>query len=84
MKIDRKPPTVLCPDELHRIARMAENMIYLDNAATTFPKPESVMRRMVDITSPWAYRQVGQLRPGMGGAGRCLDETKDRKLLWRE
>jgi cysteine desulfurase / selenocysteine lyase len=36
-------------------------MVYLDNAATTFPKPESVLTRMVEI-----YRDIG-VSPGRGG-----------------
>jgi cysteine desulfurase / selenocysteine lyase len=36
-------------------------MVYLDNAATTFPKPASVLTRMVDI-----YRDIG-VSPGRGG-----------------
>jgi cysteine desulfurase / selenocysteine lyase len=39
---------------------MAENAIYLDNAATTFPKPAAVLRRMVET-----YLQMG-VSPGRG------------------
>ena len=31
---------VLTDEDLRQVARIVENMIYLDNAATTFPKPE--------------------------------------------
>jgi cysteine desulfurase / selenocysteine lyase len=59
-EVNRMTPAVLCPDDMHRIARMVENMIYLDNAATTFPKPKSVMRRMVET-----YLSMG-VSPGRG------------------
>lgn len=68
------PPAVMCPDDLRRIARMAKNMIYLDNAATTFPKPESVMRRMVEI-----YLSMG-VSPGRGSYDLAW-ETQG--VVWR-
>jgi cysteine desulfurase / selenocysteine lyase len=51
---------VLSDEDLRQVARIVENMIYLDNAATTFPKPERVMRRMVEI-----YLSMG-VSPGRG------------------
>lgn len=45
---------------MHRIAEGFHGMIYLDNAATTFPKPHAVLTRMVEI-----YEQKG-VSPGRG------------------
>ncbi len=53
-------PTAVSPDDLRRMAGMAKNIIYLDNAATTFPKPKGVMKRMVEI-----YLSMG-VSPGRG------------------
>ncbi len=58
-----------------------DNLIYLDNAATTFPKPEAVYTFMDQF-----YRRAG-VNPGRSGydlcmeAGEMLDNT--RKLLAR-
>jgi len=58
---------------------MAERLIYLDNAATSFPKPPEVLSRMVEM-----YRQLG-VSPGRGGydlgmeADEVVAETR-RKL----
>jgi cysteine desulfurase / selenocysteine lyase len=71
---DRAAPIVLCPDDLHRIARMAEDMIYLDNAATTFPKPKKVMRRMVET-----YLSVG-VSPGRGSYDLAWEA---QGVVWR-
>jgi cysteine desulfurase family protein len=60
---------------------MMSSMIFLDNAATSFPKPESVYRFMDSF-----YRKAG-VNPGRSGydlcmeAGELLDDT--RKLLTR-
>ena len=78
--------TVLCSADLRRTARIVENMIYLDNAATTFPKPEMVMRRMVET-----YLSMG-VSPGRGSydltweAQGVVWRTRQKiaKLLWRE
>jgi cysteine desulfurase / selenocysteine lyase len=57
---------------------MAENMIYLDNAATTFPKPAASMRRMVET-----YARIG-VSPGRGSydlaslAEEQVNETRRR------
>ena len=40
---------------------MISRVIYLDNAATTYPKPRSVLERMIEI-----YAQIG-VSPGRGG-----------------
>ncbi len=44
--------------------------VFLDNAATTFPKPESVYRAMEH-----AFREIG-VGPGRGGYGRGLAATR--------
>lgn len=44
--------------------------IYLDNAATSFPKPEQVYTAVLD-----AMRRVGA-SPGRGGYGRSLDASR--------
>jgi cysteine desulfurase / selenocysteine lyase len=55
-----------------------ENLIYLDNAATAWPKPENVYDFMIDF-----YRQYG-VNPGRSGfdlaieAGNILDELRKR------
>ena len=59
---------------------MAEktDLIYMDNAATTWPKPESVYRFMMDF-----YRTTG-VNPGRSGydlsleAGALLDQLRKR------
>jgi len=54
-------------------------MIYLDNAATTFPKPAEVLTQMLET-----YRRIG-VSPGRGGydqaveAGELVEQTR-RKL----
>ena len=58
-------------------------MIYLDNAATSFPKPPSVLRAMTE-----ALREYGA-NPGRGGhklalqAGRTVEKCREEaaKLL---
>jgi selenocysteine lyase/cysteine desulfurase len=42
-------------------------MIYLDNAATTFPKPDAVYRAMDQFA-----RQYG-VNPGRSGYGLCIE-----------
>ena len=55
---------------------MSERLIYLDNAATTFPKPAAVLRAMVDT-----YAEVGA-SPGRGNhdlatrAGDLVEEAR--------
>ena len=44
--------------------------IYLDNAATSFPKPEQVYQAVLQ-----AMRQIGG-SPGRGGYGRALDASR--------
>jgi len=62
-----------------RDSGMAGNLIYLDNAATSFPKPASVLRGMVET-----YLRIG-VSPGRGSydlaaeAGELADSTR-RKL----
>jgi len=43
-----------------------DDVIYLDNAATVYPKPDDVLDRMVDI-----YRRFG-VNPGRSGYDLCL------------
>lgn len=57
---------------------MESNLIYLDNAATVWPKPEDVYRFAIDF-----YRKTG-VNPGRSGfdmaieAGMILDQTRKR------
>jgi cysteine desulfurase / selenocysteine lyase len=57
---------------------MDSNLIYLDNAATAWPKPESVYQFALD-----SYRKIG-VNPGRSGfdlaieAGMMLDDTRKR------
>ncbi|SNB45891.1 aminotransferase class V-fold PLP-dependent enzyme [Geobacter sp. DSM 9736] len=44
--------------------------VYLDNAATSFPKPESVYRAVED-----AMRRIG-VGPGRGGYGKAIEATR--------
>ncbi len=44
-----------------------ENLIYFDNAATTWPKPESVYQFMIDF-----YRQTG-VNPGRSGFDKAIE-----------
>ncbi len=44
----------------------SDKIIYLDNAATTFPKPREVLQPMVD-----AYRRIG-VNPGRSGYDLCM------------
>ena len=44
----------------------SSKIIYLDNAATTFPKPREVLERMVD-----AYAKFG-VNPGRSGYDLCM------------
>lgn len=46
---------------------MENHLIYLDNAATTFPKPPGVLEQMVA-----RYRRIG-VSPGRGGYDRAAD-----------
>jgi len=46
---------------MHGLVGMTERTIYLDNAATSFPKPVSVLSAMVEI-----YEKMG-VSPGRGG-----------------
>jgi cysteine desulfurase/selenocysteine lyase len=48
------------PEDVRGVTSMAENVIYLDNAATTFPKPAPVLRRMAET-----YLAMG-VSPGRG------------------
>ncbi len=55
---------------------MTDRLVYLDNAATTFPKPPEVLREMVET-----YARIG-VSPGRGShdlavqAGTFVDETR--------
>jgi cysteine desulfurase / selenocysteine lyase len=57
---------------------MTDRLVYLDNAATTFPKPPEVLREMVET-----YARIGA-SPGRGShdlaaqAGTYADETRAR------
>ena len=66
--------TVLTDDDLHQVARIVKNMVYLDNAATTFPKPEIVMRRMVET-----YLSMG-VSPGRGSYDLAWEA---QGVVWR-
>ena len=48
------------PKDVLRVGGLSDKMIYLDNAATTFPKPASVLHRMVET-----YLRMG-VSPGRG------------------
>lgn len=52
-------------------------MIYLDNAATTFPKPREVLERMIDL-----YEAKG-VSPGRGGYD-CAQEADELVSIVRE
>jgi cysteine desulfurase family protein len=65
---------VLNPDDSRQIAEIAEHMIYLDNAATSFPKPESVMKRMVET-----YLSLG-VSPGRGSYDLAWEA---QGVVWR-
>jgi hypothetical protein len=71
--------TVLTDEDLRQVARIVENMIYLDNAATTFPKPQIVMRRMVET-----YLSMGVYRAEAAtiwhGRRKELFGGRDRRL----
>jgi cysteine desulfurase / selenocysteine lyase len=71
---DRTPWTVLHPDDSRQIAQIVKKMIYLDNAATSFPKPESVMRRMVET-----YLCLG-VSPGRGSYDLAWEA---QGVVWR-
>jgi len=66
--------TVLTDEDLRQVARIVENMIYLDNAATTFPKPQIVMRRMVET-----YLSMG-VSPGRGSYDLAWEA---QGVVWR-
>ena len=51
---------------MFEIPKGVEDVIYLDNAATVYPKPPEVMDRMVDI-----YKLYG-VNPGRSGFDLCL------------
>ena len=57
---------------------MTERLVYLDNAATTFPKPPAMLRTMVET-----YARIG-VSPGRGNhdlaaqAGELVDEARSR------
>ena len=59
-----------------------EDLIYLDNAATSWPKPDKVYKFMVDF-----YRDCG-VNPGRSGfdkaieAGNILDDLRRRLTLF--
>jgi cysteine desulfurase / selenocysteine lyase len=65
---------VLTDEDLRQVARIVENMIYLDNAATTFPKPEMIMRRMVET-----YLSMG-VSPGRGSYDLAWEA---QGVVWR-
>jgi cysteine desulfurase family protein len=52
--------------DLQDAIKLTENIIYLDNAATVYPKPSEVMDRMVDL-----YKLYG-VNPGRSGYDLCL------------
>ncbi len=52
--------------DLQEAQKLTESIIYLDNAATVFPKPSAVMDRMVAL-----YKQYG-VNPGRSGYDLCL------------
>jgi cysteine desulfurase / selenocysteine lyase len=68
------PRPVLCSDDSHRIAQITEKTIYFDNAATTFPKPEAIMRRMIEI-----YLSMG-VSPGRGSYDLAWEA---QGVVWR-
>ncbi len=47
-----------------------DKLVYLDNAATTFPKPESVYTAMDTF-----YRSFG-VNPGRSGYDLCIEAVK--------
>ncbi len=59
---------------------MPDKLIYLDNAATTFPKPASILNRMIET-----YSRVG-VSPGRGSydlayeAQELVSETRQKWL----
>jgi len=52
--------------DLQDAIKLTENIIYLDNAATVYPKPPEVMDRMVEL-----YKLYG-VNPGRSGYDLCL------------
>ena len=67
--------------KLRHVREKLPEMIYLDNAATTFPKPREVLERMIDL-----YAAKG-VSPGRGGYD-CAQEADElvsgvRKRLCR-
>jgi cysteine desulfurase/selenocysteine lyase len=59
-------PVYPTPELVRRKEQMAE-IIYLENAATTFPKPREVLERMIDL-----YAAKG-VSPGRGGYDLALE-----------
>ncbi|MFC1521339.1 aminotransferase class V-fold PLP-dependent enzyme [Elusimicrobiota bacterium] len=65
-------------EELTEIPEGVEDVIYLDNAATVYPKPKAVLDAMIDL-----YRRFG-VNPGRSGYDLCVvggnfvDETRRR------
>ena len=63
---------------MHGLGGMTERTIYLDNAATSFPKPASVLSAMVET-----YSRLG-VSPGRGGydlateAEALVDQTREK------
>ncbi len=58
---------------LHQLVR-GKPLIYLDNAATSWPKPEKVYQFMVDF-----YRSCG-VNPGRSGFDMAIDSVYEAKL----
>ena len=59
-------PVCPIPKAAGRLKKMAD-IVYLDNAATTFPKPREVLERMIDL-----YAAQG-VSPGRGGYDLALE-----------
>lgn len=55
---------------MFHVKHWRKNMVYLDNAATTYPKPDTVIEAMVD-----AMKQKGA-NPGRGGYAMALDAAR--------
>jgi cysteine desulfurase/selenocysteine lyase len=73
-RVKHMKKVVLTDEDLRQAARIVENMIYLDNAATTFPKPEIVMRKMVET-----YLSMG-VSPGRGSYDLAWEA---QGVVWR-
>ena len=58
-----------------------QKMIYLDNAATTFPKPESVYKKLDEANRNYAFNSGRGSYKKSKEISRIIDDTREKLLI---